>query len=76
MSDGFVSGSAKGSVSSLRAVEVLLDRGSIETFVNGGELSSTRYALPSSEGIFMKAVGGPATIKSLTLWPLKSVWRG
>lgn len=26
----------------------------------------------NSEGIFLKAVGGPVVVKSLTLWPLKS----
>ncbi|MBN9500906.1 MAG: hypothetical protein BGO01_11165 [Armatimonadetes bacterium 55-13] len=69
----FVSGAATGHLTDrIQSVEILLDRGSIETFVNAGELSSTRYALPSMEGLFLKATGGPILIKSLTLWPLKS----
>lgn len=74
MADSFVSGSATGKLPGrLQKVDILLDRGSIETFVNDGELSSTRYALPSAEGIFLKAVGGTVRVKSLSLWPLKSV---
>lgn len=69
------SGEAHGAVQGrVRNVEILLDRASIETFVNDGELSSTRYALPRSKGLFVKAEGGPAVVKSLTLWPLRSVW--
>lgn len=76
MNQSFVSGAAKGELQSpVSTVDILLDRGSIETFVNGGELSSTRYALPKGKGIFVKAVGGNATIESLTLWPMKSVFR-
>jgi sucrose-6-phosphate hydrolase SacC (GH32 family) len=74
-SNGLVSGEAVGKVRSrVRNVDVLLDRASIETFVNDGELSSTRYVLPKSEGLFLKADGGSVKIHSLTLWPLKSAW--
>jgi len=71
---GLASGEAFGAVR-VRTVEILLDRGSIETFVNDGELSSTRFALPASEGLFLKADGGPVTVHSLTLTPLKSIWK-
>jgi fructan beta-fructosidase len=74
-SKGIQSGSASGAVmGSVRTVEILLDRGSIETFVNHGEVSSTRFALQSGDTISVKAEGGPVTIKSLTLHPLKSMW--
>lgn len=77
MRDSFVSGSAKGKLTSLVSkIDILLDRGSIETFVNGGELSSTRYALPSTNELFIKAVGGSVIMKSLTLIPLKSTHLG
>jgi len=73
---GLASGEASGSTRDrVRTVEILLDRGSIETFVNEGELSSTRYVLPHGEGLFLKADGGPVTVHSLTLTPLKSVWK-
>ena len=72
---GIVNGSTEGSVSDpVRTVEILLDRGSVETFVNGGELSSTRYALPKGEGLSLRAEGGDVAIKSLTVCKLKSAW--
>jgi sucrose-6-phosphate hydrolase SacC (GH32 family) len=68
-----VSGAADGPVGDrVRTVDILLDRASIETFVNEGELSSTRYVLPKGEGIFLKAEGGAIKIRSLKLIPLKS----
>lgn len=74
-SNGISSGEAVGAVQDrVRNIEILLDRASIEAFVNDGELSTTRYALPKVEGLFLKADGGPVKIRSLTLWPLKSAW--
>lgn len=74
---GVVSGEAHGTVQGrVERVEILLDRASIETFVNGGELSSTRTVLPKSEGLFLKADGGPVSIRSLRLVPLASAWHG
>lgn len=58
----------------IQTVEVLLDRISVEVFANSGELSSTRYALPNAEGLSLKAEGGTVTVKSMTLYPLKSIW--
>jgi levanase/fructan beta-fructosidase len=55
-------------------VEILVDRGSIEAFVNHGEISSTRYVLPSENGISVKAEGGDITLSSLHIYPLKSAW--
>ncbi|RYG21458.1 hypothetical protein EON82_18795 [bacterium] len=74
-SNGLVSGEAAGKTQGgVRNIDILLDRASIEAFVNDGELSSTRYVLPRSNGIFLKADGGSVKIRSLTLWPLKSIW--
>ena len=53
---------------------MLVDRTSVDTFVNEGELSSTRFALPKSNGLSLKAEGGPVTIQSLTLYRLNSAW--
>ena len=58
----------------IRKVEILVDRTSVETFVNEGEVSSTRYALPRASGLSVKAEGGTATVHSLTVHPLKSIW--
>lgn len=54
--------------------EILIDRTSVETFVNQGEISSTRYALPKGNGLSLKAEGGPVTLRSLTLHRLNSAW--
>ena len=56
-------------------VEILVDRTSIEAFVNDGEVSSTRYVLPRGNGLSVKAEGGPVTIQSLTIHPLDSAWK-
>ena len=58
----------------LRNVEILLDRGSIETFVNGGEISSTRFVLPKADGLSLRAEGGPVTVRSMSVYPLRSAW--
>jgi sucrose-6-phosphate hydrolase SacC (GH32 family) len=58
----------------LRQIEILLDRASIETFLNGGEVSHTRFALSKQNGISMKAEGGTVEIESLTLHTLNSMW--
>ncbi len=58
----------------IKSVEILVDRTSIETFINRGELSSTRFILPQDNGLSVKAEGGPVNIQSLTVWPLNSAW--
>ncbi|HTI99999.1 MAG TPA: glycoside hydrolase family 32 protein [Dongiaceae bacterium] len=60
--------------SPVQSVEFLLDRASIETYVNAGEISSTRYVLPAEEGLSVRAEGGEVTLKSLVIYPLKSAW--
>ena len=59
----------------VETIEVLLDRGSLETFVNQGEISCTRYALPNKPGLSINAEGAPITLKSLTVYELKSAWK-
>jgi len=58
----------------IKTVEMLVDRTSIETFINQGEISSTRFVLPNENGISVKAEGGAVTIQSLTVYPLNSAW--
>ena len=58
----------------IKTVEILVDRASIEAFVNHGEISSTRFVLPKENGLSVKAEGGAVTINSLTVYPLKSAW--
>ncbi len=58
----------------VRSFDVLLDRASIETFLNHGELSRTQTVLPTAEGLSLRAEGGTVTLRSLALIPLKSIW--
>lgn len=58
----------------VRRVELLVDRTSIEVFVNEGEISSTRFVLPKDNGLSVKAEGGAVNIVSITVWPLNSAW--
>ena len=58
----------------IQKVEMLVDRTSIETYVNDGEVSSTRYVLPKGNGLSVKAEDGAVTIHSLTVYPLNSAW--
>ncbi len=71
------SGSAPVSViDRIAHLEILVDRASIETFVNHGEVSLTRYILPTENGLSVRAEGGPVILQSLVVYPLKSVWPG
>ena len=58
----------------VQTVEILVDRASVETFVNQGELSSTRNFQPHGNELSIKAEGGEITIRSLSVHPLKSIW--
>ena len=58
----------------VKSVEILVDRASVETFVNKGEISSTRYFLPKQEGLSVKAEGGEVKIHSMSVSELKSMW--
>ena len=58
----------------IKTLEILVDRASIETFVNEGEISSTRFVLPDEEGLSVKAEGGTVAIQSLEVYPLNSAW--
>ncbi len=58
----------------IHAVEILVDRTSIEAFANDGEISSTRFFLPNENSLSVKAENGSARIKSLAIYPLKSAW--
>lgn len=59
----------------IKTAEILVDRASIEAFVNQGEISSTRFVLPNENGLSVKAEGGSIIIESLTVYPLNSAWK-
>jgi fructan beta-fructosidase len=55
-------------------VQILLDRGSVEVYLNRGEVSYTKYALGKSDGITVSCAGGGAKLTSLRAFRLKSIW--
>lgn len=69
------SGGATGTLTGdIRRVELLVDRSSIETFVNEGEISSSRCIIPSGSGISLHAEGGDVELRTVSVWPLRSAW--
>jgi levanase/fructan beta-fructosidase len=58
----------------IKTVELLVDRTSIEVFVNRGEISLTKFVLFKENGLSLKAKGGSIAIESLTVYPLHSAW--
>lgn len=52
--------------------EILLDKSSLEVFVNNGEQALTTYIYPPSnaDGISAFSIGGKSTIKSLQIWDM------
>jgi len=74
-SDTIESGTRPAAVAGhVRTVEILVDRASIEAFVNGGEISSTRFVLPGENGLSVKAEGASVGIQSLIVYALASAW--
>lgn len=61
--------------SEIKAIEILVDRASIEAFVNHGEISITRFVLPKENGLSVKAESGDVIIQSLSVFHLNSAWR-
>ncbi len=69
------SGAARGTVNGeVQMVEILVDRTSVEAFVNQGEISITRFVLPKENGLSLKAEGRPVALRSLAAFPLNSAW--
>lgn len=69
------SGLAHGELADpVRDIEILLDRGSIETFLNHGELSSTRFEIPEGKGISVSSEGGEVRLVDVELNGIKSIW--
>jgi fructan beta-fructosidase len=74
-SNTIASGANSASVANhIKTAEILVDRTSIEVFVNQGEISSSRFVLPHENGLSVKAEDGSIIIESLTVYPLNSAW--
>ena len=55
-------------------VEILVDRTSIETFANDGETSLSACFLPTDDRLVVECAQGPATVRSLQVFELESIW--
>lgn len=58
----------------LKSIEILIDRTSIEVFANDGEVSLSRCFLPNDTELILTAVQSSITLRSLTVYELKSSW--
>jgi sucrose-6-phosphate hydrolase SacC (GH32 family) len=58
----------------VEAVEILVDRTSIETFANDGEVSLSACFLPSGDRLALECTKGSAAVRSLRVFELKSAW--
>lgn len=56
---------------------MLMDRLSLETFGNRGAVSITNVVLQNqaSPHLALTAIGGDATLKSIEIHPLRSIWK-
>jgi len=60
----------------VKAVEILVDRTSIETFVNAGAVSLSACFLPADDSLTVECPRGSATIRNLRVIELGSIWEG
>ena len=58
----------------VKTAELLVDTASIETFINDGELSLTKFAIFAENGLSVKVEGGSVVIRSMNVYPLHSAW--
>jgi sucrose-6-phosphate hydrolase SacC (GH32 family) len=58
----------------IEKVEILLDRTSVEVFLNGGEVSYTACLLPQSDDLTTKAEGADVLFPEMKVYELKSAW--
>jgi levanase/fructan beta-fructosidase len=60
----------------VKTVEILVDRTSIETFVNEGEVSLSACFLPTDDHLTLQCTQGSALLRLLEVFPLHSIWKG
>ncbi|MFD6094634.1 glycoside hydrolase family 32 protein [Oerskovia sp. NPDC060338] len=58
-------------------LHVFVDESSVEVFVDDGELTGTLLTFPAADadGLSIYSTGGTATVRKLTVHPLRSIWR-
>lgn len=56
--------------------EILMDRSSVELFVNDGEVVMSSCFVPSenADGMYLYNSGGEVLVKKLEIYPMKSIW--
>jgi levanase/fructan beta-fructosidase len=59
----------------VRRVEVLVDRASIESFANDGEVSLSTCFRPAGDNLAVECTKGSAAIRSLEVFELESIWK-
>jgi sucrose-6-phosphate hydrolase SacC (GH32 family) len=62
------------SSSGIKKVEILVDRTSIELFANDGEVSLSACFRPTDDSLTAECAKGSATIRSLKVFELASIW--
>ena len=58
----------------VKKLEILVDRASIESFANDGETSVAACFLPAADNLSVQCTKGSATIRSLDVFELQSIW--
>jgi levanase len=58
-------------------LQVLVDWSSVEVFAGGGQtvLTASVYPAATSNDVEAFANGGAATLNSVTIWPVRSIWK-
>lgn len=59
----------------VKTVEILVDRTSVETFVNGGQISLSACFLQGDNRITVESAGTAVTFPALEVFPLHSIWK-
>jgi sucrose-6-phosphate hydrolase SacC (GH32 family) len=58
----------------VRMLEILVDRTSIESFANDGEVSISTCFVPNGDKLAVSCTRGSATVRSLTVFELAPIW--
>ena len=58
----------------VKTVQLLVDRTSLETFINGGETSLSACFLPEDDRLAVECSQGPARVSALEVFELGSIW--
>lgn len=59
----------------VKTIEILVDRTSVEAFVNGGQVSLSACFLQGDNRITVESSQSAATLSTLEVFPLNSIWK-